>query len=70
MPKQNLKKEYWQKNLQYLAVLLGIWFMVSYGFSILLVDVLDKYMWRGHRVTRRKPGDIFFYSIIVKKVLA
>lgn len=36
-------KEYWYRNLRYLAVLLGIWFMVSFGFGILLVDQLDAF---------------------------
>jgi putative solute:sodium symporter small subunit len=34
-------RKYWRKNLQYLAVLLSIWFIVSYGCGILLVDALD-----------------------------
>jgi putative solute:sodium symporter small subunit len=34
-------RKYWRKNLQYLAILLSIWFVVSYGFGILLVDMLD-----------------------------
>ena len=33
---------YWRKNLRCLLVLLSIWFAVSYGCGILLVDVLDK----------------------------
>jgi len=35
-------RKYWRKNLQYLAVLLCIWFVVSYGCGILLVDMLDQ----------------------------
>ncbi len=42
MSDNKLKTEYWKKNLKYLAILLSIWFVVSYGFSILLVDILDK----------------------------
>ncbi|MHC4112694.1 MAG: sodium/substrate symporter small subunit, partial [Planctomycetota bacterium] len=42
MSSKNFKAKYWKKNLQYLSVLLSIWFAVSYGFSIILVDVLDK----------------------------
>ena len=34
-------RDYWKKNLQYLSVLLAIWFTVSYGFGILLVEQLD-----------------------------
>lgn len=32
---------YWRRNLQYLTVLLGIWFVVSFGFGILLREPLD-----------------------------
>lgn len=34
-------KEYWKKNIRFLTILLTIWFVVSFGFGILLVDVLD-----------------------------
>lgn len=33
---------YWAKNLRYVAVLLGIWFAVSFGFGILLVEPLNR----------------------------
>ncbi len=32
---------YWKKNLRLLTILLSIWFIVSFGFGILLVDVLN-----------------------------
>jgi len=32
---------YWRRNLTYVAVLLAIWFAVSYGCGILLADELD-----------------------------
>ncbi len=35
-------QRYWRSNLAYLAVLLTIWFAVSYGAAILFVDALDK----------------------------
>jgi len=38
--KKNLKK-YWKENIRYLAILLTIWFVVSYVFGILLVDQLN-----------------------------
>ncbi len=67
MPKQNLKKEHWQKNLQYLAVLLGIWFTVSYGFSILLVDLLDKIKIFGFKLGFwfSQQGSIFVFVILI-----
>lgn len=33
---------YWRANLRYLALLLGIWFLVSYVCGILLVDPLNQ----------------------------
>ena len=50
MPRESYKKKYWKKNLQYLTVLLGIWFIVSYVFSILLVDLLDKVRFFGFKL--------------------
>lgn len=35
-------RTYWQENLRLVAVLLLIWFTVSFGFGILLVDVLNR----------------------------
>jgi putative solute:sodium symporter small subunit len=33
---------YWRRNLRYLGFLLTIWFTVSYGFGILLVEPLNR----------------------------
>jgi putative solute:sodium symporter small subunit len=32
---------YWRRNLRYLAILLAVWAVVSYGFGILLAGPLD-----------------------------
>jgi putative solute:sodium symporter small subunit len=32
---------YWSRNLRYLAALLVVWFVVSYGCGILFVDTLN-----------------------------
>ena len=32
---------YWSRNLRYLAILLSIWFAVSYGCGILFADALN-----------------------------
>jgi putative solute:sodium symporter small subunit len=34
---------YWKRNLAYIGVLLAIWAGVSYGASILLADLLDRF---------------------------
>ena len=36
------RSDYWARNLRYLTVLLSIWFLVSYGFGILLVEPLNQ----------------------------
>jgi putative solute:sodium symporter small subunit len=36
-------RQYWKTNLRYLAVLLGVWFVVSFGCGILFVDFLNQY---------------------------
>jgi putative solute:sodium symporter small subunit len=36
------RRAYWRANLRLLRWLLSIWFLVSYGFGILLVDVLNR----------------------------
>ncbi len=35
-------RAYWRANLRLLLSLLCVWFLVSYGFGILLVDVLNR----------------------------
>jgi putative solute:sodium symporter small subunit len=34
-------KTYWQKNLKILAILLSVWFTVSFGMGILWVEELN-----------------------------
>ena len=41
MPPDKSPKEYWKRNLRLLTILLIIWFVVSYGFGILLVEPLN-----------------------------
>ncbi len=39
--------QYWKKNLKIMAILLCIWFFVSYFCGIIIVDVLNKFMLGG-----------------------
>ncbi len=67
MSGSNFKTEYWKKNLKYLAILLSIWFVVSYGFSILLVDHLDKIKIGGFKLGFwfSQQGSIIVFVIII-----
>jgi len=40
-------KRYWRINLRYLAILLFIWFIVSYGCGIIFADQLNEYVVGG-----------------------
>ena len=42
MESSEKNKAYWRKNLQYLTILLGIWFITSYLCSVVFVEQLDK----------------------------
>jgi putative solute:sodium symporter small subunit len=42
--------DYWQANLRLLAKLLMVWFAVSFGCAILLVDWLDQFTFFGFKL--------------------
>ncbi|MDX2479459.1 MAG: DUF4212 domain-containing protein [Desulfuromusa sp.] len=42
MAREHELQNYWKQNLKYIAMLLSIWFTVSYLFGIVFVDQLDK----------------------------
>ena len=58
---------YWKKNLTYLAILLSIWFVTSFGFSILLVDVLDRVRIGGFKLGFwfAQQGSIFVFVVLI-----
>ena len=43
-PADRSPQEYWRRNIRYLAMLLGVWFLVSYGAGIFFAERLDA--WR------------------------
>lgn len=59
--------KYWRKNLTYLGILLGIWFVVSYGFGILLKDQLDKISMGGFKLGFwfAQQGSIYVFVILI-----
>ena len=42
MTRPHRHQEYWKKNVRLVAVLLSIWFLVSFGFGVLLVEPLNR----------------------------
>ncbi|MEZ4824716.1 MAG: DUF4212 domain-containing protein [Bacteroidia bacterium] len=60
-------KKYWRTNLRYMTLLLSIWFVVSYGFGILFVDVLDQVQIGGFKLGFwfAQQGSIYVFTILV-----
>lgn len=44
------KAAYWRRNIRLMLTLLTIWFIVSFGFGILLVDVLNEITFFGFKL--------------------
>ena len=63
----NKSKEYWKKNVSLIAILLFIWALVSYGFSILLGDVLSNVKFFGVTLSFwfAQQGSIFTFVILL-----
>ena len=66
MSQQN-NQVYWRKNLQYLAGLLVIWFVVSYGCGILFVDHLDQFSLGGFKLGFwfAQQGSIYAFVVLI-----
>lgn len=60
-------RKYWKKNLQYLAILLSLWALVSYGFGILLKDTLDQIPLGGFKLGFwfAQQGSIYVFVILI-----
>ncbi|PWK47871.1 DUF4212 domain-containing protein [Pleionea mediterranea] len=64
---KNKAQAYWRANLKIMAVLLSIWFVVSYGFGILLVDVLNQFQMMGFKLGFwfAQQGSIYTFVILI-----
>ena len=60
-------ESYWKKNLKYLVILLSIWFSVSFGFGILLVDELNQIQFFGFKLGFwfAQQGSIYVFVILI-----
>lgn len=60
-------KKYWKRNLRYLAVLLSIWFVVSYGCGILFADSLNAVKIGGFPLGFwfAQQGSIYVFVVII-----
>ena len=65
--KNNKAEIYWKKNLIYLTILLSIWFVVSFGFGILLADHLNEIQFFGSKLGFwfAQQGSIYTFVILI-----
>ena len=60
-------KKYWKENIKYLVILLAIWFSVSYGAGILLVDQLNTIKMGGFPLGFwfAQQGSIYVFVVLI-----
>ena len=61
------QKKYWKENLKYLTILLTIWFMVPFGFGILLVEEMNTIKIGGFKLGFwfAQQGSIYVFVILI-----
>ena len=59
--------EYWRANLRLMLILLAIWFTVSFGFGIILVDWLNQFQFFGFKFGFwwAQQGSIYVFVILI-----
>ncbi len=64
---QDRRTAYWRENLRYLLILLSIWFVVSYGFGILLAEPLNHYRIGGAKLGFwfAQQGSIYVFVVLI-----
>lgn len=60
-------RKFWRANLRLMAVLLVIWFLVSFGFGILLRDWLDQFSIGGAPLGFwfAQQGSIYVFVVLI-----
>jgi len=58
---------YWKENIRIVLSLLAVWFLVSFGMSILFVDYLDNFRFFGFKLGfwMAQQGAIYFFLVII-----
>ncbi|HSJ69507.1 MAG TPA: DUF4212 domain-containing protein [Anditalea sp.] len=60
-------KDYWRRNIKIVLSLMAIWFLVSFGFGILLVEQLNVIRLGGFKLGFwfAQQGSIFTFVILI-----
>ena len=63
----NKNQDYWKENISLILKFLSIWFISSYGFSIILVDYLNTIRIGGYKLGFwfAQQGSIYVFVILI-----
>ena len=58
---------YWRRNISLVVKLLAVWFVVSYGCGILLVDTLNQFQVGGYKLGFwfAQQGSVYVFIVLV-----
>ena len=61
------RADYWKKNIRILFTLLTVWFIVSFGCGILLVEPLNQIRLGGFKLGFwfAQQGSIYFFVVLI-----
>lgn len=64
---KQLARAYWQENLRLMLGLLVVWFMVSFGFGVMLVDWLNQIQVFGFKLGFwfAQQGSIYVFVALI-----
>ena len=60
-------KQYWRRNLSLMARCLVVWFVVSFGFGIILVEQLNQIQIGGYKLGFwfAQQGSIYVFVVLI-----
>lgn len=61
------RRRYWRRNVRILSALLAVWFVVSFGLGIMLVEPLNRWHLGGFPLGFwfSQQGSIFVFVILI-----
>ena len=61
------QNSYWEQNVKLILKCLSIWFIVSYGFSIVFVDILNQIRIGGYKLGFwfSQQGSIYTFVFLI-----
>jgi putative solute:sodium symporter small subunit len=64
---QDHASEYWNRNLKLMAILMVIWFVVSFGFGIILVEPLNSIRLGGYKLGFwfAQQGSLYTFVVLI-----